>query len=182
MSLQTGKELAKTDVPIINPHDLSIMGYKLSGSSLGKESTYLRIEDIREIGNLGMIVDSSDEFLEIDDIITKRDIYDLKYELIGKDVYTEDKVKLGKIADYTIDLGSFTIQQLVVRRPLLKSFKNDELLIRRTQVVAVTDENVVVRSTAAKESSQKNTGGFVNPFKHATSPQTESTTHASDAN
>lgn len=174
MSLQTGKKLASTDAAIINPHNLTVIAYKIEGPHLDHEPSYLRCADIREMGSLGMIVDSSDEFLEPDDIITEKDIYDLDFELDGKHVIDERKNKIGKVIDYVIDIDSFVIQQLVVKRPLLKSFGDDELLVHRSQIVEVNDESIVIKSGDIKTKVPvKSSRHYVNPFRQST-PQPES--------
>src|SRR5690349_19206687 len=93
MSLQTGKELAVTSTPVVNPHNLSVIAYRVAGPHLDHDPSYLRTADVREIGSLGMIVDSSDEFIEPDDIISDKKIYDLGYELEGKHVVDDQQNK-----------------------------------------------------------------------------------------
>lgn len=173
MGLQTGKELARTADAVINPHNLSIIAYRLSGSHLDYDPSFLRTADIREMGSLGMIIDSSDEFLEPDDIITDKKIYDMEFTLEGKHVVDDSKNKVGKVSDYVVDIDSFVIQQLVVKRPLLKSFGDDELLVHRSQIVEVTDDLIVIKSGKVKEKIKaKASHHYVNPFRQA-SPQPE---------
>ena len=174
MSLQTGKELAKVHRAIINPHNLSVIAYQLAGEHLDSDPSYLRIADIREVGGLGIIVDSSDEFIETDDIIVDKPIYELDFTLEGKTVIDERRKKLGKVSDYSIDIDSFVIQQLAVRRPLLKSFTDDELLVGRKQIVEVTDDTIIVKSgkTKAEKLTTKASRHYINPFRQA-SPQPE---------
>jgi uncharacterized protein YrrD len=59
MSLQTGSELARTSREIINPKNLSIIAYELEGRLLDQHPSLLRVDDVREIGPLGMIIDST---------------------------------------------------------------------------------------------------------------------------
>lgn len=173
MGLQTGKELAKTSVAVINPHNLSIIAYRIDGPHLDHDPSYLRTADIREMGSLGMIVDSSDEFQEPDDIISDKKIYDLEFNLEGKHVVDDHKKKVGKVTEYIVDIDSFVIQQLVVRRPLLKSFGDDELVVHRGQIVEVTDDLIIIKSGRVKEKAEaKQSKHYVNPFRQ-TSPQPE---------
>lgn len=166
MSLQTGKELAVTSTPIVNPHNLSIIAYLVRGSHLDHDPSFLRVADIRELGSLGMIVDSSEEFIESEDIINDKDIYDLEYEIEGKHVIDEENNKIGKVTDYVIDIDSFVIEQLVVKRPLLKSLTDDELLVHRSQIVEVTDDTIIIKSAKIRESATEKTGHrYVNPFR-----------------
>lgn len=173
MSLQTGKELARIHVAIVNPHNLSIIGYRLDGPHLDNDPSYLRTADIREMGSLGMIVDSSDEFVVPEDIVTQKDIYELEYELEGKQVIDDHKKKVGKVADYVVDIDSFVIQQLVVKRPLLKSFSDDELLVHRSQIVEVNDTTIIIRTGEIKDKVDVTPSRhYVNPFRQ-TAPRPE---------
>lgn len=175
MGLQTGKELASIQAAIINPHNLSVIAYLIEGPHLDHTPSYLRVADIRELGNLGMIVDSSDEFVEPDDIITDKPIYDLDFTLEGKHVVDDRGTKIGKVADYVVDIESFVIQQLNVKRPLLKSFNDDELLVHRGQIVEVNDSTIIIKSGKVKETPIAiGSRHYVNPFRQ-TSPQPEST-------
>lgn len=172
LSLQTGTELARADQAIVNPHDLSIIAFNLSGATLDVTPSLLRIEDIRELSPIGMIVDSSDEFVQPEDIIKLNTVYKLEFEPIGKPVLDEKRNKIGKVIDFTIDSGSFVIQQLIVKRPLLKSFNDSELIVHRSQIVEITDEAIIVKSKAkVNQTLPKDSRNYVNPFR--SSPQTE---------
>jgi uncharacterized protein YrrD len=173
MSLQTGKELARTQTAVINPHNLSVVAYKIEGQHLDHNPSYLRIADLRELGSLGMIVDSSDEFVEPEDIITDKAIYEMEFELEGKHVVDDRGSKVGKVTDYVVDIDSFVIQQLNVKRPLLRSFTDDELLIHRAQIVEVTDDTIIIKSGRIKETPLKGESRhYINPFRQTT-PQPE---------
>lgn len=173
MGLQTGKELARTSNAIVNPHNLVIIAYRIAGPHLDHDPSYLRTVDIREMGGLGMIIDSSDEFLEPDDIVTDKTIYELSYNLEGKQVIDDHKKKIGKVSDYVVDIDSFVIQQLVVRKPLLKSFNDDELLVNRGQIVEVNDTSIIIKSGRVEDKAQSGAGRrYVNPFRQ-TAPQPE---------
>lgn len=173
MGLQTGAELARTSEAIVDPNNLTIIAYRISGSHLDHDPSYLRVLDIREIGKLGIIINDSDEFVEPDDIIVNKSLYDDDYKLEGKHVVDDQKTKIGKVIDYVIDIDSFVVEQLVVRRPLLKSLKDDELLIRRSQIIKVTDDTIIVKSGRVKHKAvAKPSKHYVNPFRNA-SPQPE---------
>ena len=174
MGLQTGKELARASAAIVNPHNLSIIAYQVAGPHLDSDPSYIRTIDIRELGNLGMIIDSSEEFIEPDDIITDKPIYDIGFELEGKHVIDKEKAKIGKVIDYIVNVDTFVVEQLVVKRPLLKSFHDDELLIHRDQIIEVTDDTIVIKSGKASMKAKKATPSrhYVNPFRQ-TAPQPE---------
>jgi hypothetical protein len=173
MSLQTGGQLARTKAPLIDPRNLMIIAYELEGPSLDEQPSFLRMADVRELSNLGLIVDSSDEFVGLDDVLKIREVYDFGFELIGKLVLDEHKHKLGKVTGYSIEPGSFMIKQLNVRRPLLKSLTDTELLIDRTQITEVNDTEVIVKNDERQPEPVKHTAkNFANPFR-GTTPQPE---------
>lgn len=153
MSLQTGSELARTKNAIIDPTNLSIVAYELQGNMLNAYPSLLRIADIREIGPLGMIIDSADEIISPDDVIKIKKIYDYHFDLINKSVITKDKEKIGKVVGYTIDSGSFIIQQLRVHRPIFRSFSDTEILIHRSQIDNVDDDHVIIKQPTANQTA-----------------------------
>ena len=176
MSLQTGSELGRTIKPIINPRELSIVAFELHGINLDYDPSLLRINDIREIGPMGMIIDSSDELISVSDVIKIKEIYELNFELVGLKVIDDKKRNVGKVTGFTLDASSFFIQQLQVKRPLLKSFGDTEFLIHRSQVVKITDDYLVVKSpdirhkeAVAEPTSQM----FENPFRKPAQPAPE---------
>lgn len=146
MSLQTGSEIGRTAREIIDPRNLSIVAYEIEGRTLDQHPSLLRIADVREIGPLGMIVDSSDELVSPSDIILLKQIYEINFLLTNKPVIDEKKHKIGHVIGYTLTANDFMIQQLRVRRPLLRSFGDTELLIHRSQIVKVTDDQVIVKT------------------------------------
>jgi uncharacterized protein YrrD len=174
MSLQTGTELARTKSPVIDPRTLKIIAYELEGPLLDQNPSFLRIEDVRELGEIGMIIDSSDEFVGLDDVIKLKEVVDLNFSLLGLTVFDEKKHKLGKIDDYTVEMGSFVIQQLNVKRPILKSLGDTELLVHRSQIVEITDTSVIVKSGKVNAEPIKSAvRTYVNPFRSSTGPQPE---------
>lgn len=179
MSLQTGSELARTSREIINPKNLSIIAYELEGRLLDQHPSLLRIDDVREIGLLGMIIDSTDEIIGIDDVITIKEIYEINFALKDKLVIDEKNKKIGKVIGYTLAAGNFIIQQLRIRRPFLKSFGDTELLIHRSQIIKVTDDKIIVKSATISHVAEKTPipqiNSYENPFRKQPRPQPEST-------
>lgn len=172
MSLQTGAEIARAEEAIIDPAVLDIVAYRLTGSRLEHDDTILLTKDIREISDIGFIIDSADELVTAEDVMKIQKIIELHFNLINLDVIDERKHKLGKIYDYTIDPLTFTIHQLHVRRPLIKSLKTSDLLIGRKQILEVNNKSVIVNSATLEDRPVPAAvaGGFINPFKNVTPP------------
>lgn len=167
MGLQTGNEIARTEQSVIDPASLTIVAYEVESSLLKGDIWLLRIADIRELSDLGFIIDSADEFIHPDDVIKLSDIYKLNFHPVGMSVIDEKRQKLGKVIDFTIETGNFVIQQLTVRRPLLKSFTDTELLIHRSQIIEINDDAIVVHSQAKvpEQELHEVVGSYVNPFR-----------------
>jgi uncharacterized protein YrrD len=173
MGLQTGGKLAETSLPIIDPADLRIIAYQVEGPLLDEHPSLIRMADVREMSDIGMIVDSSDEFIGTDDVIKIKAISDLGFTLVGMNVVDETKRKLGKVEDYSLDSDSFIIQQLNVKRGILKSLTDTGLLIHRSQIVEINDKHIIVRTTAQRVEPvmQAERRAFINPFRGAAQPE-----------
>ena len=167
MGLQTGGELARTKKAIIDPATLAIVAYELEGPLLNEHPSLLRIADVREFSDIGLIVDSSDEFVTADDIIKIKEIYELNFNPIGMPVVDEKRHKLGKVDSYTIETSAFLIQQLLVKRPLFKSLNDAQLLIHRSQITEINDHEIVVHSQAEipEPALEAMRHGYTNPFR-----------------
>lgn len=179
MSLQTGAKLAQTTKPLVDPATLRIAAYEVDGPLLTEKPAFVRTQDIREYGRLGMIIDSNDELLGLDDVIKIKQIYELRFSLIGIRVIDENKRKLGKVEDYTIDTDDFVIQQINIRRGFLQGITDTGLLVNRSQIVEISDDYIVVKSPSVKSAEpvmQAIRSDFVNPFRSQKPQQVKSDT------
>ncbi len=169
MSLQTGTRLAHTAKPIIDPANLRIVAYEVEGPLLAENPSFMRTADIREYGRLGMIIDSNDELIGLDDVIHIKQLVELKFQLIGLQVIDDQKRKLGKVDDYTLDTGDFLIQQINVRRGLIKGITDTGFLVNRSQIIEINNNAIIVKSPSVKSVEpvmQAIRGEFVNPFRN----------------
>jgi uncharacterized protein YrrD len=173
MGLQTGKELAISDTPVIDKAALEIVAYKVDGPSLDIHPSYLRMEDIREISDVGIIIDSSDEFVARSDVISLSRLIDEDFSPVSMSVVDDTGSKLGKVQDIIIDTKTFRIEQLSVKLPFLQSFKNTELLIHRDQIVKIEDGQIVVASPSVTATESAPSPAYKNPFRSPPAPQPE---------
>lgn len=175
MSLQTGTRLAKIGRAIIDPANLKVVAYEVDGPLLAEHPSFLRTDDVRELSNIGMIIDSNDELVGADDVIKIKELRKLGFPLVGMQVIDEHQHKLGKVEDYTVETGSFVIQQLNVKRSALKSLTDTGLLIHRSQITEINDQAIIVKSTKKKSVEpvmQATRHDYVNPFR-SPAPQPE---------
>lgn len=177
MSLQIGSKVAETLGPVIDPYSLTIIAYEVTGPLLDQQPSYIRIADIRELSDIGMIIDHSDEFIGRNDVVKIRDLLDLEFHLVGMKVIDTRGKRLGKVEDYTIDTDSFVIQQLSVRHGLIGSLSNTGHMIHRSQITEINDTTIIVESTDKKLTSLETSGEihrtYTNPFRKNQDPQPE---------
>ncbi len=172
LSLHVGGQVAWVKSEIVDPETLKIIAFYLDGAAIKNNpelGDILEAIDIREFADIGMIVDSVDDFVEEGQVSKLDEVLSLNFSLIGLKVETKKGSKLGKIIDYVVDTENFMVHQLIVKRPAVKAFLDPELIIPRKQIVEIDDYKIIVkdeerkiRQRAAKEDFVPN---FVNPFR-----------------
>ena len=167
LGLQTGGELARTSRAIVDPRTLEIVAYEVTGPLLNTRPSLLRIADVREFSDVGLIIDSSDEFVAVDDIIKLKEIYQLRFDPIGMAVNDKNGKKLGRVIGYTLETAAFTIQQLSVKRPMWRSLADTELLVHRTQIIEINDHAIIIESKAVVQEPMMDSvrAVYANPFR-----------------
>lgn len=170
LSLHVGGEVARTSEIIVDPNELKIAAFRISGPQIGGEvGNYLQENRIREYSSMGMVVDSFDDFVDTNEAISLQKILGLNFTLIGMKVVTRKGTKLGKVSDFTVNTEGFMVQQLIVQRPIIKAFLDPELVIGRSEVVEITDREIIVRDEESKiranATREDFVPSFVNPFR-----------------
>lgn len=175
ISVQSTGSIGTVASIIMDPTTLKILAFRLSGPLLKKSTAdILTVSSIREYSHLGIIVDSIDELVSSDDVVKISEVLSLNFNLIGLKVESKKGSHLGRVNDFTVTPDDFAVQQIIVKRPLMKSFLDPELTIPRHEIVEVTDyklivkdEEKVIKARAEKEDFVPN---FVNPFRKERQP------------
>jgi sporulation protein YlmC with PRC-barrel domain len=170
LSLHVGGPIARTEFPIVDPNNLKVIGFTLSGPMIrGDVGNILDSNDIREFSKIGMIIDSIDDFISEEDAIKIGKVLKLKFNLIRLRVETKKGTRLGKVIDYTVDSETMVVQQIIVKRPFLKAIDDPELIISRREIVEITDEKIIIKDEEDKlrkrAVNQDFIPNFVNPFR-----------------
>ncbi len=170
LSIQAGGAIAQISEPIIDPDTLKIIAFRLSGPLVNKSpENILDVSSIREYSNYGIVIDNIDELVAPDDVVKIAKVLELNFNLIGLKVETKKGSKLGKISNYTVTSDNFTTQQIIVKRPVIKSFVDPELTIHRKEIVEITDYKVIVKDEEkvikARSEKEDFVPNFVNPFR-----------------
>lgn len=173
MSLQTGTKLANTDEPIIDPGNLTIIACYVQSPNLDTSPSVLYMDDIREAGELGFIIDDSTNLMPLDGLVRLQEIINEGFNLIGITVVDKMGKKIGKVTDYSFTPDTFVIQQIIVQPGMLQSLIDGTRVIHRKQIIDVTPKQIVIDTLEIKgglRERAETASSFVNPFR---SPDTE---------
>ena len=169
LSVQAGRPIATVSELIIDPNSLKTVAFKVNGPMVNRNENILDVSSVREYSNYGIVIDDIDELMAPGDIIKISKVLELNFNLVGLKVETKKGSNLGKVVDYTLTPEDFMVQQIIVKRPMIKRFVDPELTIPRKEIVEiddykiiVKDEEKVIKARAEKEDFIPN---FVNPFR-----------------
>lgn len=167
LSLQTGTKLASTIGIIIDPDTLAIPAFYVEGPGIDVQPSVVFVEDIREVSDIGFIIDSSDRIMPLDGLVRLQKMIDADISLLDTLVIDQSGEKIGRIEDFSYESNLFVIQQILVRPPLLQRVLGDGRIIHRSHIVEVTKEKVIIDNSSAlhtlREKGDESTA-FVNPF------------------
>ncbi len=152
LSLRTGSAIATITAPIINPNNLKIEGFYCE-DRFDKHQLVLLCQDIRDTLAKGYVVNDHEVLADPDDLVRLKKVIEMEFELIGKQVVTLDKQKVGKVSDYAADNSSMYIQKLYVAQSILKSFTGGSLSIDRTQINEITPKRIIIDELSKKVTS-----------------------------
>jgi uncharacterized protein YrrD len=144
LSLQTGGVVATTTTAIINPNNLKIEGFYCDDALERKRQVILVEQDIRDVITQGVVVNDHDVLVDPPELVRLKDIMALRFTLVGKQVVTTDRQKIGRVTDFATDIESMYIQKLYVGQSIFKSFTGGSLTVDRSQIVEINDKRVVI--------------------------------------
>lgn len=169
MSLQTGTELARTVTPIVDPRQLTIAAFYVAGPGIEESPSVLYPGDIRELSDIGFIIDDATKLMPLDGLVRLKEIIDFDFEIIGLKVVDEHKRKLGKISGFSLETSDYTIVQVYTEQSLIRSLSTAGNVIHRSQIISVNNSVMVVQAPTVKEGAvemiAESGRAFVNPFR-----------------
>jgi sporulation protein YlmC with PRC-barrel domain len=168
MSLQTGTQLALTTDVIVDPKNLTITACYVAGEGVDSDPSVLFMEDIREAGELGFIIDDSTRLMPLEGLVRLQAIIDTGFTLIGAQVVDIRGNKVGKVTDYSFTPLGYTVQQLFVKPGFVQSLLHASRIIHRKQILDIKDNVIIVDSPDVTEKIREKAekaGSLVNPFR-----------------
>lgn len=170
LSVQAGGPIGRVVSSVVDPNELKIVAFRLTGPGVNRSQDLLDVRSVREYSNLGMVIDSEEELVGPDDVIKIGEVLGLNFDLTNLKAETKKGSKLGHIIDFTVTSEDFIVQQIIVKRPAFKALMDPELTISRKEIVEITDYKVIIKDEekilkirAEKEDFVPN---FVNPFRN----------------
>ncbi len=163
VGIRSSEQISSTIEAIINPRKLCIEAFYCEPDRVSDTDMVLFTTDIREVGHLGIIVDSEDVIMPTADLVRLEEITALNFQLIGKNIVTESGKKLGKIENYTIEDTTFRIEKLYARPQMFKTISTNDFIVSRRQIASVNDKNVIVKDALAGQNNRAQRP-FFNPL------------------
>ena len=148
LSLRTGGPIATIIGTVINPDNLKIEGFYCQ-DRFDKRQLILLSQDVRESLPQGLVVNDHDVLVDAEDLVRLKKVLELKYQLIGKQVETVSKQKIGKVSDFAVETETMYIQKIYVAQSIFKSFAGGSLSIDRNQVIETTPRKIVINDLEA---------------------------------
>ena len=170
LSVQAGGPIANVASAVVDPDELKVLAFRLEGPLVNRNNAnLLDVRSIREYSNFGMVIDNIDELIADDDVIKIAKVLELNFNLLGLKVKTKKGTKLGHITDFSVTSEDFIVQQIIVKRPIVKAIVDPELTISRKEIVEVNDYEVIVKDEEkvlkARAEKEDFVPNFVNPFR-----------------
>jgi sporulation protein YlmC with PRC-barrel domain len=143
LSLRSGGVIATTTSPIVNPNNFKVEGFYCADIR-SNETLILLPQDIRDTIPTGFVVNDYDVLAEPEELVRLHKIMEIGFELLGKQVVTTGKHRVGKVSDYATEMETMYIQKIYVSQSLIKSFTGGSLGIDRGQIHEVTPKKIII--------------------------------------
>ncbi|HIA92069.1 TPA: hypothetical protein EYO12_03060 [Candidatus Saccharibacteria bacterium] len=151
ISIHASSPVAFAKHVVINPHNLTISGFFVDYARLAGQHPVLISQDIRQITPKSFVINHEEDITPVEELIRFSKVAELNYELLGKEVRTESKKKVGSVDEYVIQADGMVIYNLHVNKPVWKSLTGGARIINRSQIVEVTDSTIIVKDAVITE-------------------------------
>lgn len=118
---------------------------KVAAYRLKSGKKFLSTVDVMEYLDEGILVASTDAVQSLDDLVRVQKILRQGVHIIGLKVATEQRRRLGTVADCAVDTIGHYLAKLHVRPVWWERLLASERIIAREDIVRITSKQVVVR-------------------------------------
>lgn len=150
LSLRTGSAVAAITGVIINPDNLKVEGFFCQDRFDKKKELILLPQDIRDVLPKGYVINDHDVLAETSELVRLKKVIDLNFELLGKQVMTVSKQKVGKVSDFATETTTMYVQKIYVAQSVLKTLTGGSLSIDRSQIQEITPRRIIINELMKK--------------------------------
>lgn len=152
MSLRTGGQIGTAAQMIINPNNLKIEGWYVDDKFSGQRLVLLS-GDVRDVVPQGLAINDYEVLSDADELIRLKSILEINFELIGKQVRSQNGKKYGKVTDFAVESSSLIIKKIYASQAIVKSLSGGSLSIDRTQIIEITNSAIIIEDPTVKDKS-----------------------------
>lgn len=149
LSLRAGSPVGTATELIINPNNLKIEGWYVLDGFSGKRLVLVST-DVRELSSRGIIINDHEVLSEVDELIRLKPIIEIGFDVIGKQVESQNGKKYGKVTDFAAETESLIIKKLYAAQPIIRNLAGGNTSIDRTQIVEITNAKIIIEDPTEK--------------------------------
>ncbi len=143
------KAVGSVEMPVVLADDAKVIGFLIRLKGIMSRKKVVSFADVVDLDGKGLVVNSADNLLAIDEILRIKDILRQGFKLIGLPAKTKNKKYLGRITDAVIETTSGDIIRLYVKNLL------DERIFERSMIHDIKPKEIILtfddRKSAKKE-------------------------------
>jgi sporulation protein YlmC with PRC-barrel domain len=145
LSLQNAESITQVKAIIMEIKSLEVVALACQPRPrLGKRPVLL-MRDVRQVAIDCLLVNTEDDIAEAEEVVRLAPLLKRNFVPQGISVVTDLHRRVGRVEDYTINLETYHLQKLYVRRPILRSWMGSSLIIDRAQILEVSEREIIVR-------------------------------------
>lgn len=150
MSLRTGGAVGTATSMIINPNNLKVEGWHVL-DRFNRESLILLSSEVRDFAEQGIIVNDHEVLSSAEELVRLKPILEVNFQLIGKQVVSQNGQKYGKVSDYAVETSGLMVKKIYASQSIIKSLSGGSTSIDRTQIVEITDSQIIIEDALARD-------------------------------
>jgi len=154
LSLQNAETITHVTGLIMEIKSLEVIAFSCEPSrDLGKHPVLL-LRDIRQVAIDCLLINTAEDLVEAGEIVRLAPLLKRDFDPRGIKVVTDLKRKVGTVEDYTVNLQTYHLQKIYVRRSLVRSWVGASLIIDRAQIIEVSEREFTVRDSTIPASER----------------------------
>lgn len=148
-ALDTASRIGSVDTLLVDTDRSMVVGFLISLGLFTKKK-FLAMTDIHSIDHQGLVVQSVETLVELQEVVRAKKILDEGIKILGHPVQTDRGKKLGRVSDLLVETQTGQITKYYVHGLLTDRIIPTEKIVKITrQAVIVENEEPVKAEPAA---------------------------------